>query len=182
MLTMWRLAAFASCSVVLLSWRRRIMPDQRSTSRATSPPSPPLPADVITPPRPPRAPRYSVRSLLILTTVVAIVAVLAGAYGMFFLRLLTATVFLGSAIVCVTAAIYCRGGRQSFFVGAACVACFAALGPPAFARGWAEFYVLTAGHLIAMVVAGGIAVVTRKFVEKRGWNTPPHKRRGDIGE
>lgn len=176
------LAAFSSRPVVPLSWRDRIMPAQRSTSRATSPPSPPLSADVITPPRPPRAPRYSVRSLLILTTVVAVVVVLAGAYGTFFLRLLTATVILGGATVCVTAAIYCRGGRQAFFVGAACVACLTALSPPPFGRGWAEFLVLIAGQVIAMAVAGGIAVLTRKFIENRGWNAPPHKSRGDIGE
>jgi hypothetical protein len=117
-----------------------------------------------------------------LTTVVAIVAVLVGVYGTFFLQLMNVTVILGGATVCVTAAIYCRGGRQAFFVGAACVACLTALSPPPFGRGWPEFSVMTVGHVIAMTVAGGIAVLTRKFIEKRGWNAPPHKPRGDIGE
>ena len=45
--------------------------------------------------------------------VVAVGLTLAGVYGRFFLGLLTALVFLGGTVVCVTAAVYCRGGRQA---------------------------------------------------------------------
>ncbi len=115
-------------------------------------------------------------------TIVAIGIVLAGVYGTFFLRLLTATVFFGGAIVCVTAAVYCRGSRQAFFVGAACVACFDALNPPPVTGSWSEFLVLVGGQVIALIVAGGVAVFTHRRIEKHGWNRPPRDPRDNIGK
>lgn len=160
-----------------------IMPDPHSKSPPTSSASQfPPPPDLVAPLRPPSAPRYSLRTLLIVMTVVAVGVVLAGVYGRFSLWLLTAVVFFGGTIVCFTAAIYCRGGRQAFFIGAACIAFLNALNSPPVARGWAEFLLLAAGQVIAMALAGGIAVFTRRFIEKRGWNAPPRNPRGNIGE
>jgi hypothetical protein len=158
------------------------MPDQRSTPpRASSTSRLPLPPELVTPPRPPLAPRYSLRSLLILMTVVAVGVVLAGVYEGFFLALVTVAVVFGGAIVCVTAAVYCRGRAQTFFIGAACVTCFQAMSSPPVARTWGTLLILAPGQVIAIVTAGGIAVFTRRFIEKRGWNLPPSSPHDNNG-
>jgi hypothetical protein len=120
------------------------------------------------------------RSLLILVTIIAVIAAVIPytSVGATLLVIgLIALLFVGP--VCLgTLALYCRGYRQTFFIGA-------------FAGSLSTFYLSTTilrfasdlGALLALSVVGAAAtgacacaaVATRRFIERRGWNLPTEK-------
>jgi hypothetical protein len=122
--------------------------------------------------------RYSVRALLILTTIVALAAV-ALANAPFVVAGLVSLLLVSLPICFITAAIYARGYIQTFFVGAACAATmgvFSARGR----TGDAVFLVLWA--VIMCAVAGGLAIGTRRLIERQGWHLKPEDRDRWIDE
>jgi hypothetical protein len=78
--------------------------------------------------------------------------------------------------VCVgTLALYCRGRRQTFFLGALA----GSLSPHMlsgvlrnFGGGFGELFVLAVIGLVASVACGCVALITRRFLERRGWHLP----------
>jgi hypothetical protein len=132
--------------------------------------------------------QFSMKSMLIAVTGVAILAALSGVVG---LRMATsiATFFLALAIAsvapfcCGVLAVYSRGPRQTFFLGAfvGCVIpMFAGRGmfaTSAFDAGFAVTLILLALNVVSAISFGWLAVATRRFAERRGWDLPPN--RGD---
>jgi hypothetical protein len=148
---------------------------------ATTPPPPrtgPPPAPSTKSPGTPL--RYSMRSLLILVTVVAVAAALlpyAGVRVTLFYIGLVALLFVGP--VCLgTLALYSRGYKQTFFLGA--------LAGSISSYFLSDMMLRYGGDLTALVVlfvvglgstgiCGLAAIATRRFLERRGWHLPQQK-------
>jgi hypothetical protein len=131
--------------------------------------------------------RYSMRSLFILVTIVAVLAALLPYTGIGATLLIVGLVtlmFIGP--VCLgTLALYCRGYKQTFFMGA-----FAGSLSTFYVSGMLPRYSSNLALLLILSVVGAgaagacacIAVATRKFVERRGWNNlaePPQRPNSD---
>jgi hypothetical protein len=132
-----------------------------------------------------RGPRFSLRALLIAMTVIAVAVVVMEAIGIdAVLAVALFLLVLIAPVCCVTAAIYCRGRWQTFFIGAACVSCLWAGGMRGSLPQSASLPLLlmVVGNLFALALAGGIAVATRNFIERRGWNLPAGDRDRWIDE
>jgi hypothetical protein len=116
--------------------------------------------------------------MLIVMTAVAVAVVVFEALGSdFAIALANALLVFGTAVCCVAAAVYARGNCQAFFIGAACLACLAAIGRQPRANSWFELAFLALNQSISLAIAGGLGVATRRFVEHRGWHLSP--RDGD---
>jgi hypothetical protein len=128
------------------------------------------------------------KSMLIAVTGVAIVAALSGAAGLR-MTLTVAAYLLALAIASVAPfcfgvlAVYSRGPRQTFFLGAfvgSVIPVFAGRGmfvTSAFDSGFAVTLILLALNVVSAISFGWLAVATRRFAERRGWHVPPN--RGD---
>ena len=117
--------------------------------------------------------QFSMRTLLIVTTVVAVVAALAP--GNIVIRILLYVVLDFAPLICfVTAAIYARGIWQTFFIGASCVAISNPHTSLAYSSGRTDTFLLSIAWVCFQYpLAGGLAVLARGFVERRGWRLPP---------
>jgi hypothetical protein len=117
------------------------------------------------------------RSLLIVVTIVAVIAAVLPYTGLAATLLiigLISLMFVGP--VCLgTLALYCRGYKQTFFMGA-----FAGSLSTFYLSGILMQYSSSLASLLMLSVVGAaaagacacIAVATRRFVERRGWNRP----------
>lgn len=125
--------------------------------------------------------QYSMRTLLMVVTAVAVLAALApysGVTSTLLLIGLVALLFVGP--VCLgTLALYSRGYKQTFFLGA-------------FAGSLSSFYMSSMllrygsdpGALFALCVVsvassgvcGFAATTTRRFLERRGWHLPSNHK------
>jgi hypothetical protein len=128
--------------------------------------------------------QFSMRTMLIVVTCVAIIAALAGVIG---LRTVSAicAYLLALAIVSVvplcfgTLAIYCRGPRQTFFLGALVGSVIPLLvdrdvfAMAAFDSGFAVPLIVMAFNVVSALSFGWLALATRRFAERRGWDVPP---------
>lgn len=157
------------------------MPDQRRP--VAPPPAPPRPPVVhptsreASPVRPRPQFQFGLRSLLILVTVVALVSPLIPGYGLPILMGLLITLLMVVTPVTLGAfALYCRGYRQTFFLGA-----FAASLSPFLFGGFVMQGTLSGIAALAVVqtfacgVCGYLAVASRRYIERRGWNMPDDK-------
>jgi len=157
------------------------MSDARLSAQPQRPSN--LPTSGSSSPRPAQATplRYSMRSLLILVTIVAVLAACLPYTGigapLLIIGLIT-LMFIGP--VCLgTLALYCRGYKQTFFMGA-----FAGSLSTFYVSGLLPRYGSNLALLLMLSVVGAgaaggcacMAVATRKFVERRGWNTPAESR------
>jgi hypothetical protein len=113
------------------------------------------------------------RSLLIVVTVVAIVSPLVPQYGpvlatvFFALDLAVVPVWLGAA------ALYSRGVRQTFFLGAFAASVVSLVSTGVGFRGdLGGAIVFAVLQLLTCGVCGFVAVAARRFVERRGWHLP----------
>jgi hypothetical protein len=128
-------------------------------------------------PRPRRPVQFSLRTLLIVMTAVAIGVVVLSALGVdFVIGLAAALIVFATPVCCVTAAIYMRGRWQTFFVGAAVIACLATSNLPPRLTGPGDIMVLGLSYLFTMVLGGGVALATRWLIERRRWHLPPDQR------
>lgn len=128
--------------------------------------------------------QFSMRTMLIVVTCVAIVAALAGVIGLR-TAMAIAIYLLALAIVSVvpvcfgTLAIYCRGPRQTFFLGALVGSVTPLLvgrgvfATSTFDSGFAVMLVVMAFNLVSALCFGWFALATRRFAERRGWDVPP---------
>jgi len=158
------------------------MPEPRT---ATPPPAPTCqPAAPLTSHRPLPATRrpfqFGMRSLLILVTAVALISPLLPNYGRPIAELIVVMLTHIAAPVClVTAAVYCRGIRQTFFIGAALpsLALVLAVANGQIISGSTGVRVLSSlSWLILCALSGWLAVATRHFLERRGWHLPEEPR------
>jgi hypothetical protein len=128
------------------------------------------------------------KSMLFAMTGVAVVAALSGVVG---LRMATsiAVYVLALAVTSVAPfclgalALYSRGPRQTFFLGAfvgsiiPLVAGRRMFVTSSFDSGFAVTLLAVALNLASAVGFGWLALATRRFAERRGWDVPPN--RGD---
>ncbi len=82
-------------------------------------------------------------------------------------------VSLAEVICFGTLAIYCRGYRQTFFLGAfvGSLSVVRTISGASFTN-WLELALFIGGNLINVLGAGWLALVTRRFAERRGWHRP----------
>jgi hypothetical protein len=153
------------------------MPDQRRS--AAPPPAPPRPSEL----QPPRANspierrppfQFGLRSLLILITVVALISPLIPGYGASILIAVVLTILMVVVPVTLgTFALYCRGYRQTFFLGAfaasLCLHVFGGFGLRG-ELGWIA--ALAVIQAFACATCGFVAVASRRFIERRRWHLP----------
>jgi hypothetical protein len=111
------------------------------------------------------------RSLLVVVTAVAVLAALSGAVGFSAIIAVAGKSLSTATLVCFgTLALYCRGYRQTFFLGA-----FAGsfLGDASSLEVYVSGLRSLAAHalvdLVAPLVCGAVAVATRRIAERRGW-------------
>jgi hypothetical protein len=131
--------------------------------------------------------QFSMRSMLIAVTCVAILAALSGVVG---LRMATsiAVYILALAVAsiapfCLGAlALYSRGPRQTFFLGAfvgSVIPLVAGRGmfvTSTFDSSFAVMLLVVALNVASAVSFGWLALATRRFAERRGWDVPPNRR------
>jgi hypothetical protein len=118
------------------------------------------------------------RTLLIVVTVVALTSALVPTYGRPIAELLLGIVAYVAPVCLITAAVYCRGMRQTFFLGAALAA---------LTWFWSGRQIPRTGSMLLAILAlvascilwGALAVATRRLIEWRGWdrpdNSPPRR-------
>jgi hypothetical protein len=141
-------------------------------SAATIPPAPPLTAQG------PPAFQFSTRSLLIAVTLAAALSAFAGALGgrtaWDCCAAICGMTYVAAAPVCFgTLALYCRGMRQTFFLGALVGSVAAVFGSrPVFVGGATYYVTLMLVALATALACGSLAVATRRFAERRNWHVP----------
>jgi hypothetical protein len=78
--------------------------------------------------------------------------------------------------VCMgTLAVYCRGLRQTFFLGALAGSLTPHMLSGVFMNlggGYRELFVLAMISLLVSGVCGYVALITRRYLERRGWHLP----------
>jgi hypothetical protein len=125
--------------------------------------------------------QFSIRSLLIAMTIVAVAVVVLPASN-FLSWVLYGLVSVGLPVCMVTGAVYARGQKQTFFLGAACGA-FAPSFPVEIAlglRGAADPLLALFLEVVLCAGAGALAISIRRLIERRGWHVPPESpRSGD---
>ena len=118
-------------------------------------------------------PQFSMRTLLIVVTIVAIACALLPYFGFLAIGAIAASLTLYIVPVALGAfALYCRGHRQTFFLGAfaGSFALFFFGGP--LARDVAQFIALILVTATSAGTCGLVALSTRRFIERRGWHLP----------
>ena len=125
------------------------------------------------------------RSLLIVVTIVAVLAALVPYTGVAETLLvigLIALLFVGP--VCLgTLAVYSRGHKQTFFLGAFAGSLSSFYVSSMLVRSSSVFVVLLGLCVVgsaASVACGLTALQTRRFLERRGWHLPPDG--DDLGQ
>jgi 4-hydroxybenzoate polyprenyltransferase len=156
------------------------MPTQRAST--TPPPAPPHPPGAASTPHEPqprsrRPPwRFGMRTLLIVVTVVALASPLMPNYGRPIADLLVGMLTLVVVPVCLlTAAVYSRGMRQTFFLGAALASLVWVLSAASGQLRGASAGLWLFSSLVWLLMcalSGGLAVATRRFIQRRGWDHP----------
>jgi hypothetical protein len=127
--------------------------------------------------------RFDLRWLFGLVTCVAVAAAMAawasrspfGALVAQNLAMLGAAMVITTAPLCLgTLALYCRGYKQTFFLGAllGSLAPWLADRTPPWGS-WLALAVTLAVNLLGALACGALAVATRRFAERRGWHRPP---------
>jgi hypothetical protein len=134
----------------------------------------PRPAALPPPPPPPTPTQFSLRFLFVVVTIVALISPLLPMFGMPMAGVLLPWLLSVATPIClVTAAIYCRGRRQTFFLGAAGAALMAVFSGRAFTMATGLESLLWAAALLATnLTCGFLALATRLFIERRGWHHP----------
>ena len=163
--------------------------------RPTPPPSPPsqrpatVEASVDLPPRErsrsPRTIRFSVRELLIVVTVVAIASAAIGLLGPVapFAAVLVGGALVSAMPICFgTLALYTRGMRQTFFLGAFVGSLSPLLRGSGVSLRISELLLLLIINFATALGCGYLAVVTRRSAVRRGWHIPPKSGRSDPRE
>jgi hypothetical protein len=132
---------------------------------------------------PPAPPQFSLRFLLIVVTIVALISPLLPMLGVPMAGVLLPWLLSVATPIClVTAAIYCRGRRQTFFLGAAGAALMAVFSQRAFTLAAGYESLLWAVMLLATyLVCGCLALATRWLIERRGWHLPPGDDNNGMG-
>lgn len=158
-------------------------PPPRSPRPAAPRPGPPPIADVQR-----ASMQFSMKSMLIAVTGVAILAALSGVVGLR-MAMAIAVYILALAVTSVAPfclgvlALYSRGPRQTFFLGAfvgSMIPLLAGRGmfaTSAFDSGFAVTLLVAAFNVTSAVSFGWLALATRRFAKRRGWDVPPD--RGD---
>ena len=124
-----------------------------------------------------KPPQFSLRTLLIVVTLTAIALPLLQLLGWRYARFLAAVLLVQlPAISIATCAIYSRGPRQTFFLGAIAGSVLLWFnGLPALSYNeFADVFALAVAQLAICGLSGFVALATRRFVERRGWNRPAH--------
>jgi hypothetical protein len=128
--------------------------------------------------------QFSMRTMLLTVTGVAVIAALASFVGLR-TAIEIATYLLALAITSIaplcfgTLALYCRGARQTFFLGAfvgSVIPLLAGQGSfamSAFSTGFVLQIAMAAFNLVSALSFGWLALATRRFAERRGWHLPP---------
>lgn len=121
--------------------------------------------------------QYSMRSLLIVVTLVAVIAAIVPYAGFSALLVIIGVIGLTFvAPVCIgTLALYSRGYRQTFFIGA-----FIGALSPFYIFSFLDWFGSDLLAVAAMFVVGAAATgacgfaahITRRFLERRGWHLP----------
>ena len=121
---------------------------------------------------PPAPPRYSLRFLFIVITIAALISPLLPMIGIPMASVLLPWLLSVATPICLlTAAIYSRGHRQTFFLGAAGAALMAVFSQRAFTLAAGYESLLWAIMLLATyLVCGCLALATRWLIERRGWH------------
>jgi len=121
------------------------------------------------------------RTMLVVMTVVAVVAALSPYRGLFNAVAALAVVVVWSVIPVTlgTLALYCRGPRQSFFLGAFAGSLAVLYLYDTFLRmsGWEEYLIAVFVVMFATSASCGYAALaTRRFLERRGWHLPDERQ------
>ncbi|RIK73038.1 MAG: hypothetical protein DCC67_18385 [Planctomycetota bacterium] len=116
---------------------------------------------------PPSKPlQFSVRSLLLLVTVLALALALQRCLRLRLLDWLLPVWIMAVVVALGTLSLYCRGHRQTMFLGALVPAVLPLV------IGWQVAGVASFAlyQFVAAVVGGVTATATRRFLERRGWD------------
>lgn len=120
--------------------------------------------------------------MLIVVTALAVMFALSAQIGAsisaVLMMLIGLAILISLPIVFGTLALYCRGYRQTFFLGA-----FVGALAPLFQSGmgiysdwfghWFVTGLLFCFNILCALGSGWLALATRRFAERRGWNLPP---------
>lgn len=127
-------------------------------------------------PRPPRRARFqfSMLTVLIVVTTIAAGAVLLPRFGQQLFASIALTMVLVAPPICLGAfALYCRGRRQTFSLGAFAAALGTLVVSDVAGRGeLGAVFPIALQQVIGCGVCGYLAVATRRFVERSGWDRP----------
>jgi len=163
--------------------RRSVVPPPIAGQGSAEPRPPQAPAQVSSARRGPPL-QFSMRTMLIAVTGIAILAALTSVLGSrlavglfgYFLAMAATSV----APVCFgTLALYVRGPRQTFFLGAfvgSLIPVFSgssASYPAMREMGIVPYVLLLSINLASALAFGWLALATRRFAERRGWDVPP---------
>jgi hypothetical protein len=112
--------------------------------------------------------------MMVAVTIFALLSAAFSILGLPFLALLVGLWFMSAVVILGTMAIYCHGYRRT----ACAAACFGWLCTtyffPAVRIAWSAQYLLimVIVPVLSAGVCAGVALVTRRFVERRGWHLP----------
>jgi len=144
------------------------------------PPAPASPPRAAAPAQSTRKPlQFSMRTLMITVTIVAVsAAILSFTSAMPLLLIgLIALLFVGP--VCLgTLALYTRGHRQTFFLGAVAGSLssfYLSTMLMQYSRSIPGLFSLCLVTAAVTAACGLAALLTRRFLERRGWHLPPNR-------
>jgi hypothetical protein len=144
-------------------------PHIAATSRVESPPPTPVGA----PPTTVKPLQFSMRFLLLAMTVAAVALAVLSWVGLPLVAILLAIAMYFVVPVCLgTLAVYCRGYRQTFFAGTLAGSMAPMfIGSPFMYRGDVRAWLAWGlAQLFAGSACGVTALLTRRFLERRGWH------------
>ena len=124
--------------------------------------------------------QFSTRSLLIVTTVVAVIAAILP-NNVVVAALLYLILDVAPLVCFISVAVYARGNWQAFALGAACSALLSRNASGALSLISGPQFLMNIAWVYFQYAAGGaLAVLTRRFVESRGWGAPAD--RGNLSK
>jgi hypothetical protein len=112
--------------------------------------------------------------MLSVVTIVAVASAILSFFGGSIVIVAVGMVMMLVVPVCLgTLALYCRGHRQTFFIGAFAGA-FApqVSGAAAVVNSVGQLVLICMFQIIACIACGYSALATRRFLERRGWHRP----------
>jgi hypothetical protein len=125
--------------------------------------------------------------LLVTVTIVAIGSGLAAYVGPGvawpIAAMLLGVVALSAPLCLGTLALYCRGYRQTFFLGAfvGSLPLVRQIGGGTYVS-WRGLALAIAANLASAVCCGWLALATRRFAERRGWHQSPSGKSNGLGK